>query len=98
MLDHLSAEKRREILLLVVEQVPVDRHNNVNITLGIPTEDLSSIEQEESPSPPRGQRNRRRGHRRGRLEPPSYEIGNEWWATLESNQGPQSYQDCALTD
>ena len=21
-----------------------------------------------------------------------------WWATLESNQGPQSYQDCALTD
>ncbi len=21
-----------------------------------------------------------------------------WWASLESNRGPQSYQDCALTD
>ena len=21
-----------------------------------------------------------------------------WWASLDSNQGPQSYQDCALTD
>ena len=21
----------------------------------------------------------------------------EWWAILDSNQGPQSYQDCALT-
>ena len=25
-------------------------------------------------------------------------IVGKWWATLESNQGPQSYQDCALTD
>ena len=22
---------------------------------------------------------------------------SEWWAILDSNQGPQSYQDCALT-
>ena len=21
-----------------------------------------------------------------------------WWASLDSNQGPQSYQDCALTN
>jgi len=21
-----------------------------------------------------------------------------WWANLDSNQGPQSYQDCALTN
>ena len=26
--------------------------------------------------------------------PPKYTI---WWASLDSNQGPQSYQDCALT-
>ena len=25
----------------------------------------------------------------------SYEV--KWWANLDSNQGPQSYQDCALT-
>jgi hypothetical protein len=23
---------------------------------------------------------------------------HEWWAILDSNQGPQSYQDCALTN
>ena len=23
--------------------------------------------------------------------------GINWWANLDSNQGPQSYQDCALT-
>ena len=25
------------------------------------------------------------------------ESGGSWWAILDSNQGPQSYQDCALT-
>jgi hypothetical protein len=25
-------------------------------------------------------------------------YGPEQWASLESNQGPQSYQDCALAD
>ena len=24
-------------------------------------------------------------------------MGRAWWAILDSNQGPQSYQDCALT-
>ena len=24
-------------------------------------------------------------------------VDREWWAILDSNQGPQSYQDCALT-
>ncbi len=24
-------------------------------------------------------------------------LKNCWWAILDSNQGPQSYQDCALT-
>jgi hypothetical protein len=32
----------------------------------------------------------------------SYEATDKlvtaWWASLESNRGPQSYQDCALTN
>ena len=43
-LDGLSSEERRDVLLLLVDQVLVDSDNNVNITLGIPTEDLVSIE------------------------------------------------------
>ena len=28
----------------------------------------------------------------------SYSISkNGWWASVDSNHGPQSYQDCALT-
>ena len=37
------------------------------------------------------------GRRRDRPERASYEFGTSWWASLDSNQGPQSYQDCALT-
>ena len=47
-LDDLPDEKRRDVLRLLVDQVLVDRNNNVNITLGIPTEDFVSIEKEES--------------------------------------------------
>ena len=47
-LDDLPDEKRRDVLRLLVDQVLVDRNNNVNITLGIPTEDFVSIENEES--------------------------------------------------
>ena len=47
-LDNLSSEERRDILHLIVDQITVDRDNNVSITLGIPTEDLVSIEKEES--------------------------------------------------
>ena len=42
-LDDLSSEERRNVLLLLVDQVLIDRNNNVNITLGIPTEELVSI-------------------------------------------------------
>ncbi len=50
----------------------------------------------------------------GGLEPPTFSlqmrrssqvnyspktiISKEWWACQESNLGPQSYQDCALTN
>ena len=50
-LDDLPDEKRRDVLRLLVDQVLVDRNNNVSITLGIPTEDFVSIEKEESPVP-----------------------------------------------
>ena len=49
-LDDLPDEKRRDVLRLLVDQVLVDSDNNVNITLGIPTEDFVSIEKGESPS------------------------------------------------
>ena len=29
---------------------------------------------------------------------PKIKIFREWWACQESNLGPQSYQDCALTN
>ena len=29
--------------------------------------------------------------------PDASRAGRRWWAILDSNQGPQSYQDCALT-
>ena len=50
-LDDLPDEKRRDVLRLLVDQVLVDRNNNVSITLGIPTEDFVSIEKEESRFP-----------------------------------------------
>ena len=50
-LDDLPDEKRRDVLRLLVDQVLVDRNNNISITLGIPTEDFVSIENEESHCP-----------------------------------------------
>ena len=38
-LDDLTYKQRREILLMVVEQVVIDRDNNVDITLAIPIDD-----------------------------------------------------------
>ena len=52
-LDDLPQEKRRDVLRLIVDQVLIDRDNNVSITLGIPTENFTSIEKEESPYPRR---------------------------------------------
>ena len=50
-LDDLPQEKRRDVLRLIVDQVLIDRDNNVSMTLGIPTENFTSIEKEESLSP-----------------------------------------------
>ena len=50
-LDEMPYKKRRDVLRLLVDQILIDRDNNVNITLGISTEDFESIEKEESPSP-----------------------------------------------
>ncbi len=47
-LGNLSSEERRDILRLIVDRIVIDRGNNVSIILGIPTEDLVSIEKEES--------------------------------------------------
>ena len=42
-LDGLSDEGRREVLQLLLDGATIDRHNNVNLTLAIPTEDVVSI-------------------------------------------------------
>ena len=47
-LDNLSSEERQEVLRLIVDQIVIDRDNRVSITLGIPAEDLVSIEKEAS--------------------------------------------------
>ena len=44
-LDGLPQEKRREVLLLLLDEATIDRDNNVNLTLAIPTEDLASFEE-----------------------------------------------------
>ena len=36
-------EQRRDILKLLLDQVVIDRDNNVRFTLGIPTEDFVSF-------------------------------------------------------
>ena len=43
-LDDLPDAERREVLHLFLDGVTIDRENNVNLTLAIPTEDLESIE------------------------------------------------------
>ena len=40
-LDELTPEQRKEILQMIVEQVVIDRDNNVDITLAIPIDDES---------------------------------------------------------
>ena len=50
-LDDLPPEKRRDVLRLLVDHVLIDGDNNVSITLGIPTENLVSIEEEVSRCP-----------------------------------------------
>ena len=43
-LDDLSDDGRREVLELLLDGVTIDRENNVEITLAVPTEDVVSIE------------------------------------------------------
>ena len=53
-LDELTPEQRKEFLQMVVEEVIIDRNDNVNITLAIPvdskptTEDSVSVQTLES--------------------------------------------------
>ena len=42
-LDSLSDKGRREVLELLLDGATIDRHNKVNLTLAIPTEDVMSI-------------------------------------------------------
>ena len=42
-LDGLSDEDRREVLELLLDGATIDRHNSINLTLAIPTEDVVSI-------------------------------------------------------
>ena len=42
-LDDLPQEKRREVLRLLLDEVTIDRENNVNFTLAVPMEELESI-------------------------------------------------------
>ena len=42
-LDELAPEQRRDVLQLVVEQVMIDRDNNMNVTLAIPVDDSVAV-------------------------------------------------------
>ena len=43
-LDELTAEQRKELLQMVVEEVIIDRNDNVNITLAIPVDSKPTTE------------------------------------------------------
>ena len=49
-LDDLSDDGRRKVLELLLDGVTIDRGNNVEITLAVPTEDVVSIEPSASTS------------------------------------------------
>ena len=51
-LDELTDEQRKEILRMVLEQVVIDRDNNVDITLAIPIDDDSSDPDSPEPDSP----------------------------------------------
>ena len=51
-LDELTDEQRKEILQMVLEQVVIDRDNNVDITLAIPIDDDSSDPDSPEPDSP----------------------------------------------
>ena len=47
-LEELAPEQRREVLQLVLEQVMIDRDNNMDVTLAIPVDDSVSITSQSS--------------------------------------------------
>ena len=51
-LDDLTDEERREVLRLLLDGATIDRRNNVDLTLAIPTEDVVSIAGQRSPFRP----------------------------------------------
>ncbi len=51
-LDELTDEQRKEILQMVLEQIVIDRDNNVDITLAIPIDDDSSDPDSPEPDSP----------------------------------------------
>ena len=51
-LDNLPQEDLRKVLRLIVEEIVIDRDNHVTITMGIPTNEIGSIENEASHSSP----------------------------------------------
>ena len=51
-IDELTDEQRKELLQMVVEQVVIDRDNNVDITLAIPIDDDSSDPRSPEPDSP----------------------------------------------
>ena len=54
-IDKLTDEQRKEILQMVVEQVVIDRDNNVDITLAIPIDDDSSDSHSPNPESPQSE-------------------------------------------
>ena len=52
-IDELTDEQRKETLQMVLEQVVIDKHNNVDITLAIPIDDDSSDPDSPDPESPR---------------------------------------------
>ena len=52
-LEDLGDEERREVLRLLLDGATIDRTNNVDLTLAIPTEDVMSIAGQSSRSHPR---------------------------------------------
>ena len=53
-LDDLTPEERHDYLQMLVEQVIIDRDNNVDITLAIPSDDDSSDPESPEPESPTG--------------------------------------------
>ena len=52
-IDNLPPKDLREVLRLIVDEIVIDRDNCVTITMGIPTNELVSIEKYASPWPGR---------------------------------------------